>query len=70
MTQVLNLLGQFLLDLQNHAAAHFVEYSPLVIALLLWLVSRSSASQKVLRSDGQRLQACVERVGSEHAGSH
>ena len=48
MTQVLNLLGQFLLDLQNHAAAHFVEYSPLVIALLLWLVSRSSASQKVL----------------------
>ena len=70
MTQVLNLLGQFLLDLQNHAATHFVEYFPLVIALLLWLVSRSSASQKALRSDGQRLQACAERVGSEHAGSH
>lgn len=66
MTQVLNLLGQFLLDLQGHVAAHFVEYSPLVIALLLWLVSRSPESRKPVRSDGERLQP----VRTERAGSH
>lgn len=64
-------MTQFLIDLQSHVAAHFIEYSPLVIALLLWLVSRAPASQKAVRSDGQRLQAvCTEGVCSERAGSH
>ncbi len=61
MTQAI----QFFSLVQAHLAAHFIEYSPLLIALLLWLVSRSPEAGKVVRSDGERLQpVCSERAGS------
>lgn len=67
MTEAIHLISQF----RAHLAAHFIEYSPLLIALLLWLVSRAPEAGKVVRSDGERLQAvCTKGVCNERAGSH
>jgi hypothetical protein len=56
---------QFLSLVQAHVAAHFIEYSPLLIALLLWLVSRSPEGRKAGPPPGPRLQpVCTERAGS------
>ena len=61
MTEAIQLISQF----RAHFAADFIEYSPLLIALLLWFLSLSPGTkQTAVRSEGSRL----EPVRAEHAG--
>ena len=59
--ETFQLISQF----RAHLAAHFFEYSPLLISLLLWFLALSPGTkQRAVRSDGSRM----EPVSVEHAG--
>ena len=61
MTEAIQLISQF----RAHLAVNFYEYSPLLIALLLWLLSLLPGTKPTaVRSDGSRM----EPVRAEHAG--